>query len=197
LRASSSYDLLPSLGRYLSDVGYDGAIVISVAYELNDYILRHIRGGILLVPERLSIPTRYSLKTLGADRLASAYPFVARGESAIVVVCGSAVTVNVVKDGVFHGGPIFPSFDRLRRAYLSLSMMGRRLHPDSLNAIESGIRYAILGGVREVMRDVERRYGIRRKYLTGGCAHRMKVGGKIVPDLILLGGRMILEDLIQ
>jgi len=196
LRITSSYDSVPSAGEHVVKVGYDKGIIISVAYELNDYLLRFFPRSHLLIPSRLSLPTRYSLSTLGPDRLAASYPFIVKKTSAIVAVCGTAVTVNVIKDGVFLGGPIFPSFDKLRSAYLSLSMMGRKLHPDSLGAIEDGIKYSILGGVREVMRDMERRHGIRRKYLTGGCAHALKVGGKIVPDLVLLGGRMILDRIV-
>ena len=193
LRITTTYDLLPVAGQQVASIGYERGLLISVAYELNDYILKHLPRTELLLPSRVKVPTEYSLTTLGPDRLAAAYPFIARGESAIVAVCGTAITVNVVKRGVFLGGPIFPSFSKLKFAYLSLSMMGRRLHPDSLKAIEDGIRYAILGGVREVMRDMERRHGIRRKFLTGGCAHELKVGGRIVPDLILLGGRMLIE----
>ncbi len=192
LRIASSYALLPSAARSLPE--YDRGLVVSVAYELDGYLLRLFPKTRPLVPSRLPIPTRYSPSTLGPDRLAAAYPFIRRRENAIVVVCGSAITVNVVKDGVFLGGPILPSFHRLRSAYLSLSMMARRLHPDSRRAIEEGVRYAVLGGVREVIRDVERRFGIRRKYLTGGCVHELKVGGKVLPDLVLFGGRMLLEE---
>ncbi len=193
LKITTTYDLLPIAGQHVAALGYERGLLVSVAYELNDYILKHLPRTVPLIPSRLKVPTEYSLATLGPDRLAAAYPFIARRESAIVAVCGTAITVNVVKGGVFLGGPIFPSFRKLKFAYLSLSMMGRRLHPDSLRAIEDGMRYAVLGGVREVMRDMERRYGIRRKFLTGGCAHDLKVGGKIVPDLILLGGRMLMD----
>ena len=56
-------------------------------------------------------------ETMGIDRI-----FVCEVNSnAIIVDAGSAITVDVVKDGVFEGGFIYPGIEAMRQTYANIS----------------------------------------------------------------------------
>ncbi len=194
VRSRASYSMAERLSEHVRRWGYEKGLIVSTVYELNGYLKVLFPRASLLVPRELDLPSAYSLRSLGPDRLAASYPFIRRGESAVVVVCGSAITLNVVYRGIFYGGPIFPSPARLSSVYRSFSFSSLDLHRDSVKAVEDGIKMSVVGGIREALRWIDREFSIEKKYITGRCPFALRVGGKVVPDLVLIGGRWILED---
>jgi len=194
VRMRISYDRIDFLTENVDTFRYDRGLLISVVPSVGNYLLSRLKKLQLLKPKDLPIKSTYSLESVGADRIAAAYPLIRRRRNGMVIVCGSAITINLVVSGVFYGGPILPSFKGLEVGYSSLAMMGKKLHPDSSRAINEGIRYAILGGVREATRVLERRFDVKERWITGGCAKEIRTRGRFMDDLILVGGKMILED---
>ena len=60
--------------------------------------------------------TRY-YETMGIDRIMACEVF----ENALIIDAGSAVTVDVVKEGVFQGGYIYPGIHAMRECYAKIS----------------------------------------------------------------------------
>jgi len=55
--------------------------------------------------------------TMGIDRIMACETI----ENGVIVDAGSAITVDVVRDGVFQGGFIYPGFKAFQKAYASIS----------------------------------------------------------------------------
>jgi len=55
--------------------------------------------------------------TMGIDRIVACEAI----KNGVIIDAGSAVTVDVVKDGVFNGGFIYPGIDAMNRTYADIS----------------------------------------------------------------------------
>ncbi len=74
---------------------------------------------LLQAGDELPVPLRVQYAdptTLGVDRLVGAWAASVRHGTAVVVDCGTAVTVNLVRDETFLGGAIAPGADAMARA---------------------------------------------------------------------------------
>jgi type III pantothenate kinase len=101
--------------------------------------------------------------TLGSDRIAAAAGAWAQGaREAVIVDAGTAVTVDVLKGGVFEGGAIFPGSRLLARSLSDgtavLPFMpvtsGEAVIPGrgTEAAIRAGIKWGLVGAVTELVR---------------------------------------------
>ena len=112
----------------------DGAAYCAVGEDsgnIRDF-LEELEIPTLILDSRTPLPieVRYeSRDSLGADRLCAAIGAVAPGESALVVDAGTAVTADVVADGVFLGGNISPG--------LALRFMSLNRYTSKLPAVEA------------------------------------------------------------
>jgi type III pantothenate kinase len=101
---------------------------------------------------------------VGIDRLLNAVAIKSRratNASAIVVDAGSAVTVDVVdKEGVFHGGAIFPGLQLMVRALHEHTALLPMVEVDgeftlpgksTVAAMKAGVFCAVSGGIREIV----------------------------------------------
>jgi type III pantothenate kinase len=159
-------------------------------------------------------PTTFPLETgvdspgtVGIDRLLNAVAAnVLRGEQqpAIVVDTGTATTVDVVSSaGQFEGGAILPGFELAARSlhqYTALLPLipvaeldggGPSLGRNTRDALRSGLYFAQLGAVRELVRE----FGALEAaaplvLLTGGGAALLEPrleGARLAPHLTLQG----------
>jgi len=84
------------------------------------------------------VPLRYDLDKLGTDRIANIEEATAKYDKNVVIVdIGTAITIDVVKEGVFMGGLILPG---LNSAFKSLSN-----DADAIENIEFDIPNNIIG----------------------------------------------------
>ena len=119
--------------------------------------------------------------TIGADRLANAVAALDYGIPALVLDCGSAVTIELVdKDLRFVGGAIAPGRKMLRQALhtntaqLPEIPLSSRLPvfpgPNTVEALRFGIDRGAAGAARELIEACEKCYGKFNKIVTGGDA---------------------------
>ncbi len=115
----------------------------------------------------------YPVSSLGDDRLAnilSAYKLY--GETVAVVDFGTAITVDIIKNGEHIGGGIFPGISLLLKA---LNAGTQLVKPDSFNpqlipgkstnkSVSSAITNSIVGMIKNYLR-IER---VRKLVFTGG-----------------------------
>jgi len=133
---------------------------INFAGELN------IKKIVKITPNcKLNVPLCYDLSKLGSDRIANIEEACAvYGKNAIIVDIGTAITFDVVKDGVFIGGLILPglnsAFEALNRDADAIEIGGQSLDniignlwgqsPDKNNIIgnntEDGVKSGIFFG---------------------------------------------------
>ncbi len=139
-------------------------------------------------------PSRYNLSLLGADRLLAcmASVEVLGFRDAYVLDAGSFVTVDLIREGVHHGGAIFPGIGELFG--LAKAVLGRELYYEPVKEIDSA-----LSTDRAVNFALGQMFGFLKGdnlpvVLTGGDANLLEgillYFGKeyiIEPDLVLLG----------
>jgi type III pantothenate kinase len=170
----------------------EGVALCSVAPALDRPLSSALRGAtgkpVLIIRHTCRFPFRLGVVDpvkLGADRLAAAAGAVSKPtSSAVIVDVGSALTVDLVKNGEFRGGLIMAG------PGLSLWALGRyaRRLPDvelprSTSCIASrfddtvpsmilGARTAVRGAVIEGIRVLRRSCGTAPTvFVTGGAAH--------------------------
>lgn len=73
------------------------------------------------LPNWIDISTKLDMskyyETMGVDRMVASEAI----ENGIIIDAGSAVTVDVVKDGVFQGGFIYPGLNAMSKTYKDIS----------------------------------------------------------------------------
>ena len=117
--------------------------------------------------------------TIGADRLANAVAALDYGVPALVLDCGSAVTIELVDENLrFLGGAIAPGRKMLREAlHLKTAQLpeiplSSRLPvfpgPNTAEALRFGIDRGAAGAARELIEACEKCYGKFNKIVTGG-----------------------------
>ncbi|MEO0138851.1 MAG: type III pantothenate kinase [candidate division WOR-3 bacterium] len=185
---SSSYQLAEGL-RYND---YDKGILVSTVKPLNETILRVFPNVYLLEPERLHIKSNYSLSVVGADRIAASYPFIKRGKDAIILLSGTSITLNIVKGGVFYGGPIFPPYKGVMASYGILSM-ARSIKGDTLIAINRAVDYTFKGGLIHALKDIKREFGIKDVYVSNDFPYHIPNSKKLAYPVIYGAYELILD----
>lgn len=126
---------------------------------------------------------------LGIDRWAALVAVRQRyDESAIIVDCGSAVTLDALTaDGRHLGGVIFPGIGLMVKSLLENTHAIKSVDLDRLGAnelfardtvagVQAGVRFAVVGAVDRISAEYERRVatGATRWVITGGDAQMVK-----------------------
>lgn len=65
----------------------------------------------------LSVSMKNYYETMGIDRIVACEAI----SDGVIVDAGSAITVDIVKDGIFQGGFIYPGSKAMREAYINIS----------------------------------------------------------------------------
>lgn len=203
-----------TIRRILEECSPSGIVISSVVPAWSMGALRVLRklevGPVIEVGPAVSLPFDLLVESpekLGADRIAAAAGVAAAGErEAVIVDAGTAVTVDVLSREGFRGGAIFPGPGLLARslhegtAALPLVDSSRpevRLPGrNTKEAIASGIRWGLVGAVRElVSRSREALSGSASVWLTGGGAaafeEHLGVKVKREPDLVFIGMNLL------
>ncbi|MBY0514459.1 MAG: type III pantothenate kinase [Gemmataceae bacterium] len=179
-------------------------------------------GDVRAISDYREIPLRVQVdepQAVGLDRLLTGLAAHARSKprAAVAVNLGTAVTIDVIDgDGVFRGGVIFPG---PRLMALSLNQHTAKLplvdmtdprdgiYPsaNTVDAIRSGIRSAVVGAVKDVVQAYAALFPVRPKvFVTGGAVGRLGDPDDLppgwprmrhVPTLTLDGVRLAAEAL--
>lgn len=142
---------------------------------------------------------------LGFDRWAALVGAWARrpGQAAVIVDCGSAVTVDGLRaDGQHLGGVIFPGLGLMAEAfYARTGFAVETAHPDTdvaatttADAVASGARLAVLGGIERAVRTWCERLPGAALWLTGGDAPTL---APVLPATMQQAPYLVLEGLGQ
>jgi type III pantothenate kinase len=124
---------------------------------------------------------------------------------AIVVDCGSAVTVDGLRaDGQHLGGVIFPGLDLMAEAFyartgLAVEVAGGGLDlagRSTADAVAAGARVAVLGGIERAVRPLYERLPGSGIWLTGGDAPAL-ASALSLPAPVRLAPHLVLEGLGQ
>ncbi len=145
---------------------------------------------------------------LGFDRWAALIGAWTRcpGHAAVVVDCGSAVTVDGLRaDGQHLGGVIFPGLAMMAEAFYARTGFDIQTADtdadlaatSTADAVAAGARFAVLGGIERAVRAWCERLPGAALWLTGGdaptLAPDLPVTLQQVPYLVLEGLGQILE----
>ncbi len=159
---------------------------------------------------KTGIPIRYeNPKEVGADRVVNAVAGIQRyGTPLICIDFGTATTFDVISDaGEYLGGAILPgvaiSLDALfnrtaKLPQIELSLPKRVIGKNTVESMQSGIVYGVIGQVNELVRRIKEELGQESKVVaTGGLASVIgplcPVVDGVDPLLTLEGLRLIYE----
>jgi type III pantothenate kinase len=146
-------------------------------------------------------------ETVGADRLcAAAGAFAAGTEDAVIVDAGSAVTVDILRGGVFLGGAIMPGLAMMLRSLSEETAALPGLAPgadlpglpgrDTESAIRAGTAGAFIGGIERLISIAAAVFDDPPPvFLTGGDAGLLidstSPASRHYPDLVLEGLKLL------
>ena len=117
---NTSYHFLESERQYKQDVkNFDAASVKDNVYYI--CVNKSLHGKLQSLPNWIDL-AKYIDKekyypTMGIDRIFA----VEAVENGVIIDAGSAVTVDVVKEGVFQGGFIYPGMKAMQKTYTNIS----------------------------------------------------------------------------
>jgi len=136
-------------------------------------------------------------KTMGIDRILA----VEATSNAIIVDAGSAITVDIVKEGVFMGGFIYPGLNALHNTYKNISpALDYEFNLDvNLNVLAKNSQDAISYGALKPLYSEVTSYALPI-ILTGGDAVSLKKifkNSRLEEQLIFSGMKKILEEKIK
>jgi len=208
------------LKNLLKKAAVEGSIVCSVVPAATRVLARDLsvltgsRPYIIGKDIRVPIKNIYrNPKKLGQDRLVNAYAAVRLyGAPAIVVDCGTVVTLDVVsRNKEYLGGMILPglgiSLDALyeRTALLpkvKLTYPGKLISRDTKSCILSGLVYGLAASIDGLSRRIKEKIGRRALVIVTGGNMRLvskycSCIAKTDPDLTLKGSNFIYKKQIK
>ena len=175
---------------------------------LLDWLARRVFAPALILNDPAMLPLPVELEkpaAVGIDRLLNAVAVNARrqpGRAAVIVDCGSAITVDAVsREGAYRGGSIAAGLGLSARGLheftYSLPLVDIAAAPAALGqsteaAMRSGLFWGTVGAVKELVHRIARSLDLTAAvYLTGGdaglLAPHLDLPAELVPDLTLHG----------
>lgn len=173
---------------------YKFGILVSTVKRLNSTLTHLFPRTFVLSPKDLNLRSEYSLDLVGADRIAASYPFLKLKRDAILIISGTAITINVIKDGVFYGGPIFPPFSNMKTSYGILAISGVR--GDTERAMNAAIEGMFFGGLVQIVKDLKKTYKIREVFVSHDLPYKIP-GAKRIKYPVIFGAHTLLLDILS
>ena len=136
---------------------------ITVKHQLSSQI-QEIKNWVDISPN-MKIKGEYD--TMGVDRKALCLSH----KNGIFVDAGSAITVDIVKDGTYQGGFILPGLKAYLQSYKSISSvldieLNKQLSLDALpSTTKDGISYGIIASIKAL---IDKHSEGKKLYFTGG-----------------------------
>ncbi|SNR59633.1 type III pantothenate kinase [Desulfurobacterium atlanticum] len=174
------------------------AVVSSVVPSIEEVIKSNFEK-VFFVSAHLPLPLKLDYKTpetLGADRIAAACGFLDYGSNGIVVLAGTAVVIDVVKDGIFQGGAILPGTSLMAKVLGRFTeqlpevegFLNEYPGKSTAESIMSGIGLALAGAVDRALKIAD--LNDSPVVLAGGYAEdlRKMLGYGIVDEFLIFRG---------
>ncbi len=188
------------------------AIICSVVPSLNSFIIKilkinKIKVFVLKSKDILSyLKIDYNLNEIGTDRIANSMAVIDQKiNNSIVIDFGTATTFEVLKDGTFIGGLIFPGIDLSKNTLIkktsllkntSIIKTKKILAKSTKESIKSGFYWGYLFAINGIIKKITKEKKFKpRIILTGGLANIFKNDIKpkpiVKPNLTLEGLQVI------
>ncbi len=190
------------------------SVVPSLNYSLSNAFKKYFKIDCLFVQAgiKTGLKLKYSNpKEIGADRIAAAIGAsnLYEGKNLIVVDMGTATTIDIItKEKEYLGGAILPGIKMSSSSLASgtaklpaveIVKPERSYGTSTVEAIQSGIYFGQLGGVKEIIGLFTKEvFNGEKPYLigTGGFSRlyeNEKLFDSIVPELVHIGLKKVLE----
>lgn len=190
------------------------SVVPSLNYSLSNALKKYFKIDCLFVQAgiKTGLKLKYSNpKEIGADRIAAAIGAsnLYEGKNLIVVDMGTATTIDIItKEKEYLGGAILPGIKMSSSSLASgtaklpaveIVKPERSCGTSTVEAIQSGIYFGQLGGVKEIIGLFTKEvFNGEKPYLigTGGFSRlyeNEKLFDSIVPELVHIGLKKVLE----
>ncbi len=199
-----------------------GAAIVSVVPALTNRAIEAVRSETdvepTLISHEMPFPFELAVPTpslVGLDRLcAAAAVITGRKKSAVVIDVGSAITVDLVRDGAYLGGVIMPGPEIGLRALNDYATQLPRIDyrrvteafPDTFDITQTamvlGASVGAVGAIKEAVRWLEATSGSRpRKVITGGgapvLAPHFPSTWQHTPHLVMIGAAALVSALVS
>ena len=188
------------------------AIISSVVPNFNTLITKILKTnkikGFVVKPKDISpyLKIEYNLNEIGTDRIANSFAVIdSKINNSIVVDFGTATTFEVIKNGIFLGGLIFPGINLSKNTLIKKTSLlkntevtktKKAIARNTKESIQSGFYWGYLFAINGIIKKIiiEKKFK-PRIILTGGLANKFKndINPKpiIKPNLTLEGLRII------
>ena len=188
------------------------AIISSVVPSLNKLIIKILKinkiNELLLKPKN-GLPflkIDYSLSEIGADRIANSIAIINKNISnSVVIDFGTATTFDVIKEGFFSGGLIFPGINLYKNSLINNTSLLKNtdvvktkyiVAQNTKDAIRSGFYWGYVFAINGIIKKIIKEKKFKPEIiLTGGLANIFKndISPKpiIKPNLTLEGLQII------
>ncbi len=140
-------------------LNFPNTIAASVVPQVTE-IIKRVYPGALLISSNLKLPFRISYRgELGADRIANIAGGLKYSNSFIVVSCGTATVIDIVKEKEFVGGYILPGVETMAKELYKKGALLPEVKLEELTlkpgnstkeCIKSGISLATAGAIESV-----------------------------------------------
>jgi len=191
------------------------AIISSVVPKINSSIVKilkiyKIKVYILNPKDVMSyLKIDYNLKEIGADRIANSIAVINNKiKNSIVIDFGTATTFEVLKNGTFLGGLIFPGIELSKNILIKKTSLLKNtkitktrkvVAKTSINSIQSGFYWGYVFAINGIIKKISKEKKFKPTIiLTGGLAKIFKNDIKpkpIVNSLLTLEGLQIIGSL--
>ena len=149
-----------------------------------------------LNPDAINLKNYVDFKTnyknLGIDRIMACKSI----ENGVVIDAGSAITIDVMKNGIHQGGIIAPGLFAFREAFVKISkVLNVEYKKIDLNKLpqntNDALIYGSVGAIVNLIRKFDGPY-----YFTGGDGEFLSnfIGGIYIKDLVFRGMKKVIKE---
>ncbi|MBO8160483.1 MAG: type III pantothenate kinase [Thermosipho sp. (in: Bacteria)] len=175
------------------------SVVPNINHIFNFFSEKYFGSEAVFVSARGFDKVKWNVKfpdEIGADRVADVIAaFFDYGENAIIVDFGTAITIEVLRNGVYEGGVIIPGFSMMINALfkgtaklpmVEIKPYNSYVGKDTESNIRIGTINTILGGIKFTVEQIKQEYDLNDAPLifTGGQVRLIEQQG-IVKNLII------------
>jgi len=188
------------------------AVISSVVPVLNKPIIKILKinkiSELLLQPRSILpfLKIDYNINEIGSDRIANSIAVINKNiKNSIVIDFGTATTFEVIKEGIFSGGLIFPGINLSKNALINNTSLLKNtdvvktkniVAKNTRDAIRSGFYWGYVFAINGIIKKITNEKNFKPKIiLTGGLANIFKNDIRpkpiIKPNLTLEGLQII------
>lgn len=134
-------------------------------------------------------------KTMGVDRIANTYHIIKRKKEGIVLSLGTMNVIDIIKEGQFKGGMIFPGVEsmincvnrdtNLINAQKGFNYNTCKMGLNTEDCVCTGVANILRNGIISTVRKLQKEYDINSIYYTGGGYRLVESESEWILDKLL------------